>query len=221
MDQLTPSQLAASSQTLSSLNPRADIYCSAEGDVDPAFLLESSRFVLTDTLQGAEASRHLGMHLPESHHHEEHETSTDSEASPHEHPHHHHHHAAHGLDTVIFRSRVPADEDRLLEVLQKECPSVIRAKGFYWSSEKPEWCGVVSLAGGVIRAGLAGPWFVEMLAQQQVTLDEMPDIVKASWQNPRLGDRRQEIVLIGPDLDKDLILGKLEQSLVADTPVSS
>jgi G3E family GTPase len=165
--------------------------------VDPADLLDTSRFDLKQTQRGAQVYHHF----EQTHDHQEH------------HGDHHHHHKGYGLSTVVFRARQPANQRDLFRVLRSELPGLIRAKGFYWTAEDPEQCGILSLADGVLRADRAGPWFIDMLRQGRVTMDEMPPTIRAAWQDSPLGDRRQEIVLIGVNLDEEDVLSRLNATL--------
>ena len=92
---------------------------------------------------------------------------------------------------------------------------MVRAKGFYCTEEDPEQCGILSLAGGVLRADRAGPWFIDLVRDGRATLEQMPTTIQAAWQDPPVGDRRQEIVLIGVNLDKQSVLTKLENFLTS------
>lgn len=182
------------------LNPRAERVAAREGRVDPAVLLDTPRFDLHETQRGGRVYHDL-----EPVHAERDEG----------HGHHGHGHAHHGygLTTVVFRARRPAVERELFRVLRSELSGVVRAKGFYWTAEDPEQCGILSLAGGVLRADRAGKWFVDLLRCGVVEMEDMPPSVRAAWQDPPAGDRRQEIVLIGVNLDAAEVLARLEGCL--------
>lgn len=83
-------------------------------------------------------------------------------------------------------------------------PGLLRAKGFYWLADQQDRVGVVSVAGNIIRADLVGLWWHERLQRGEVTLEEIPETVQRVWEEP-WGDRRQEIVFIGIDLDRQKI----------------
>lgn len=119
------------------------------------------------------------------------------------------HHKDYGLDTCIYNSRRPFDEARLLKLLRSELPGVVRAKGFYWTTRLPKKVGLLSIAGKILRADYIGDWWAEMLAAGEATEAEIPEIVRKGW-HPELGDRRQELVFIGIDLDRAAITAQLQ-----------
>ncbi len=200
-------------QILADLNPRARQFPTVEGAIDVAEILENSRFDLENTQRGAEVYQHLEQ-VPRE------DADTTHHPTPHDHDHHHahdghHHHDHHGygLNTVLFQARQPFREAEFFRIMREECTGVLRAKGFYWTVEDPEQCGMLSLAGGVLRADRAGPWYFDLLRRGKVKREEMPPTVQAAWENEHIGDRRQEIVFIGVNLDKENILQQLSGCL--------
>jgi G3E family GTPase len=187
-------------QIFADLNPRAERWRAEEGRIETDHLLGTDRFELQDTQRGGRIH-----HFLENPHGE----SSSRQGT----------HAAHqgyGLTTVVFRARRPARSKDLFRVLRSELPGVVRAKGFYWTSDEPEQCGILSLAGGVLRADRAGPWFIDLLRHGLADKNDMPPQVRAAWEPSPLGDRRQEIVLIGVDLDKQEICSRLGACLEAE-----
>lgn len=73
--------------------------------------------------------------------------------------------------------------------------------------------GFVSVAGDASSCSFVGPWWATRLHQGEVKLSEMPDGVKKIWKAPH-GDRRQEIVMIGIDLDEVALRRALETCLM-------
>lgn len=188
---------------LAELNPRAMRLRCSEGQVDPAEVLDIPRFDLQATQHGSSVHRHLEITPPEK---------TEDPNPAHAHPHDHH---GYGLTTAVFRARRPASSRDFFRVLRSELPGLVRAKGFYWTDDQPEQCGILSLAGGVLRADMAGPWYIDRVDRGTATLEEMPDYIRHIWEPPPLGDRRQEIVLIGVNLDEQHIQSALESTLCA------
>ena len=119
-----------------------------------------------------------------------------------------HHHKDYGLDTFIYNSRRQFDETKLYALLRAELPGVVRAKGFYWTNAKPKRVGLLSIAGRIVRNDYIGEWWADMLNEGEASESDMPDIIRKSW-DPKLGDRRQELVFIGIDLDRDTIINGL------------
>lgn len=163
---------------------------------------------------------------PHSHDHEHHHHDSDScchessscqhhhhEHEEHEHEAHHHHHKDYGLETFVFNARKPFVESRFLEVLRTGLPGVLRAKGFYWTDRVPDCVGLLSIAGKMLRADYLSEWWYIMIQRGEASLDEVPEIVRESWL-PVFGDRRQELVFIGINLDREHIENALKDCFV-------
>jgi G3E family GTPase len=121
--------------------------------------------------------------------------------------------AKYGLQTFLFAARRPLDETRFEALLARGLPGVVRAKGFFWASGRPDDIGFISLAGGIVTIEPAGTWAAALRDHGVLTLQEIPAGIRALWQEPH-GDRRQEIVFIGRDLDEAALRADLEACLL-------
>ena len=106
-----------------------------------------------------------------------------------------------GLTSLVYRARPGFDAARLRALFAGGLPRVLRAKGFFWTTENPDEMGFVSLAGGVVRWETLSVWWAARIANGRASLADRPASVVANWAEPH-GDRRQEIVLIGVGLDE-------------------
>jgi len=120
-----------------------------------------------------------------------------------------HHHNDYGLDSFVYNSRRPFNEAAFLRLLRSGFPGLTRAKGFYWTTRIPEKVGLLSIAGKILRTDYIGDWWAEMLEAGEANESQIPDIVRRSW-HPEHGDRRQELVFIGIDLDREAITRQLQ-----------
>jgi G3E family GTPase len=118
-----------------------------------------------------------------------------------------------GLQTFLFAARRALDETRFEALLARGLPGVVRAKGFFWANGRPDDIGFVSLAGGIVTIEPAGTWAAALRDHGVLTLQEIPAGIRALWQEPH-GDRRQEIVFIGRDLDEAALRADLEACLL-------
>ena len=173
---------------LKSLNHRAELICSQFGKVDSARLMQKQRFDLDDTLASASWRKEIIFHL-------EHSAPTLQPGSAGS-THSAHHHEAYGLTTFLYAARRPFVERKLLDVLRKGLPGVVRAKGFFWTIDKTDNVGLVSIAGDIMRADYLGKWWQVLIAAGEAEMEDLPDLVRNSW-DPKTGDRRQELVFIG------------------------
>jgi len=117
-----------------------------------------------------------------------------------------------GLKTFLFSERRPLREECFQRLLAAGLPGVVRAKGFFWTRGRPDDIGFVSLAGGVVSVEPSGTWAAALRDQGILTMKEIPAGILALWREP-YGDRRQEIVFIGREMDEVALRTALEACL--------
>ena len=117
-----------------------------------------------------------------------------------------------GLSTFLYAERRPFDARRLAALFAAGLPGVVRAKGFFWASERPDDIGFLSLAGGVYRCEPVGTWAAALRERGAISEVEIPAGIRAVWQEPH-GDRRQELVFIGRGIDEAALRRELEACL--------
>lgn len=228
-DQVEDSDAARLEAYLRSLNDRAEVHRCVFGEIDAATLFGKERFDREATLTGAHwhnlilsndgrsnestmpptqaKSLSFASFTPVEQSTSSHKNSFSLEAETAQHG---HHHKDYGLDSLVYNSRRPFDEAKFLKLLRSELAGIVRAKGFYWTTRMPKRVGLLSIAGKILRNDYVGKWWAEMLADGEATRAEIPDIVEKSW-HPELGDRRQELVFIGIDLDRKALSERLRQ----------
>lgn len=125
-----------------------------------------------------------------------------------------------GFSSFVYRARKPFHPMRFWNVIQREWPGVVRSKGFFWFATRPRFVGVWSQAGGACQYQAGGIWWAAVPREQWSNLDEEEFVeIQAQWQEP-FGDRRQEIVLIGQNLDRAALTAMLDNALLTDVEVS-
>jgi G3E family GTPase len=92
-------------------------------------------------------------------------------------------------------------------------PGVIRAKGHFWLATRPDWAAEFSLAGALSSIAPLGRWWASLPADRLPTHPETRSEIAGNWAEP-WGDRRQELVFIGADLDQAAITAALDAALV-------
>ena len=100
--------------------------------------------------------------------------------------------------------------------MQHDFPNnIIRSKGIFWIASRPEQALIWSQAGGSLKADSAGVWWDSMpygrRAQHLVFLQNQVQI-EAGWDSD-FGDRKNEIVFIGQDMNEELIKAELDTCL--------
>ena len=94
---------------------------------------------------------------------------------------------------------------------------MIRAKGHFWIATRPQWLGELSQAGAIVRTEALGFWWANVPTERWPDDPFWRQSLKKNW-NAVYGDRRQEIVFIGTDMDQDAIKARLDACLVSGKP---
>ncbi len=184
--------LARSQSALATLNPEAELLLTQEGAVDPGELFDVQRFEYRKTIRSSGVELKL---MGESSNHR------GSVAS--------HDHGDFGLISFVYRARSPLKHSKLIETLRRGIPGLLRAKGFVWTDREPDHVGFLSLAGDVLRFDHLGKWIHAKIHDGELDRSQIGPDAWRHW-DPNTGDRRQEIVFIGIDLDRDAITAQLD-----------
>ncbi|MEM9332134.1 MAG: GTP-binding protein [Pseudomonadota bacterium] len=118
-----------------------------------------------------------------------------------------------GVASYVYRARRPFIPEKILAVLNSALPGVIRAKGHFWISTRPEWVAEFSLAGTLSSISPLGRWWATVPENLRPTHEAARLYLEDNWQEP-WGDRRQEIVFIGAGIDWPALKEQLDACLV-------
>ncbi|MBL9076318.1 MAG: GTP-binding protein [Planctomycetes bacterium] len=188
VDLVTADELAALQALLRRLNPTAEQVVARDGVVPLAQVLGTGKF---DFDRAATSPGWLAQLRGQE----------SSEAD------------TYGIGSFVYRARRPFHPQRLDEVLRSDWPGVLRSKGFLWLATRHDVVGEWHQAGGSCRTSPAGTWWAT--ADRAEWPDEVRREIEASWQEP-WGDRRQEIVVIGRDVDRAALTARLDACLLTD-----
>ena len=122
---------------------------------------------------------------------------------------------AYGVKSYVYRARRPFQPEAIYALLNGELPGVIRAKGHFWIATRPDWLAEFSLAGALSSISPLGTWWASVPAEQWPDNDSLRNYLKGHWQEP-WGDRRQELVFIGADIDWPSLRSRLDAALMPD-----
>ena len=125
-----------------------------------------------------------------------------------------------GVASYVYRARLPFVPQKILEVLNGDLPGVIRAKGHFWISTRPDWVAEFSLAGALSSVQPLGTWWAAVPEERRPTHDSAQAYLRAHWVEP-WGDRRQEIVFIGAGIDWAALKARLDTCLVPAVAAAS
>jgi len=120
-----------------------------------------------------------------------------------------------GIRSLTFRARTPFHPKRFAAFLAEDWPNVVRAKGFFWLASRPDFVGALEMAGAMRRTRALGRWFAAVPREAWTRDPETLERVRRLW-HPRFGDRRQELVFIGPRLEVEALRARLEACLLRE-----
>jgi G3E family GTPase len=192
MPDATPQQREAARAIVTALNPAAKVIETAFGIVPLVELVGTARFDLD------KAQSHPLWHK-ELYGHADHVPET----------------LEYGISSFVYRTRRPFHPQRFDRFLRATWPGLIRAKGHFWLATRPEWVGEMSLAGAICRTEAMGFWWTQVPRERWPDHREWRDLIARHW-HPVWGDRRQELVFIGQDMDEDAMRRALDACLVPE-----
>jgi G3E family GTPase len=188
-DLVEPREVERLEAMLRHLNPSAKIVRAEHGRVAPSTILDTGLFDFESASQAPGWLSELrGEHVPET--------------------------EEYGISSFVFRARRPFHPRRLWDFLHSGFDGVLRSKGFFWLASRQDMTGSWSQAGSSAAAEPAGMWYAA-LPREEWDDDETRAQVEADWQEP-WGDRRQELVFIGADMDREALTSGLERALLTD-----
>ncbi|AEI46566.1 GTP-binding protein [Runella slithyformis] len=202
-DLVSALQLGELKAIIKSLNPVAKIVDAAFSRVEPSVILNTGLF----DYDKAEASAGWIQELQNREIGKGHTPETEE----------------YGISSFVFRDKRPFHPERFWHYLSENWHAgIIRSKGLFWIASRPDEALNWSQAGGSLRAESAGVWWVSMPFAQRIRYQAFVDNQKAiekKW-DKRFGDRQNELVIIGQDLDKEVIVGELEACLCTEKEIS-
>lgn len=122
-----------------------------------------------------------------------------------------------GITSFVYLAREPFDPVKIHKFFNQEWPGILRTKGFFWISSRPDYVGEVSQAGAFVRHQGIGRWWVTVPKSRWPNSSDFNRTIKKYW-NHNFGDRRQEIVFIGQKelINEQKIRNDLNECLIKD-----
>ena len=118
-----------------------------------------------------------------------------------------------GISSFVYRARRPFDPAKLQNFLNRQWPGLIRAKGHFWLATRPDWIGLLSIAGVQHRVESKGMWWVTVPKGHWPRHPQFAALLERNW-SPVWGDRRQELVFIGAGFVEKAIRAALDDCLI-------
>lgn len=175
---------------LRALNPGAKIYRASHGEVPLEALLGTGLFDYEKASSSAGWIREMaGNHKPET--------------------------EEYGISSFVYRTVMPFDGHKLWDFFHSadNFRGVLRSKGFFWVAAEPRIAYEWAQAGGVSQASPAGLWLAAVPREDWEDSEGLPPDQSPDW-HPRFGDRVQQIVFIGQELDESKIRDRLDACLL-------
>jgi G3E family GTPase len=199
-DLVNENHLGVLKAAIQKLNPSAQIIESSFSKVDPTNILNTGLFNFEEAEQSAGWIEELNK--------EEHTPETEE----------------YGIGSFVYRTKKPFDADRFWKYVQQKFPhNVIRSKGLFWVTSRPDQALVWSQAGGSLRADPAGVWWSSMPFDSRILYPafvENQKVIESDWDRT-FGDRKNEIVFIGQDMEEAKIRAELDACLATDAELDS
>jgi len=199
-DLINESHLGVLKATIQKLNPSAKIIESSYSKVNLKEILNTKLFNFEEAEKSAGWIEELNKenHTPET--------------------------EEYGINSFVFRSKKPFDPNRFWNFVQNKFPNIIiRSKGLFWLASRPEQAMVWGQAGGSLKADSAGVWWASMPFDKRIrnlTFIENQDQIEKNWHKD-FGDRKNEIVFIGQDMNSQQIINDLNECLSTDDELNT
>ena len=120
---------------------------------------------------------------------------------------------------VLFRARRPFHPERLRELMSAGLDGVLRAKGVVWLATQMRRSINWMQAGGSLGLDRGPIWYGAVPVEQWSMLPGRLMETMQHWEEP-YGDRRQELLLLGPGLDEAALVKALNRCLLNDEEFS-
>lgn len=199
-DLVSTQELGELKAAIHKLNPGAKILETSYSRIDPKEILNTGLFDFETAEQSAGWIEELNK--------DEHTPETEE----------------YGISSFVYRSRKPFDPRRFWKYVQHKFPyTVIRSKGLFWLASRPGQAIVWSQAGGSLQADNAGIWWDSMSFDQRIQNPMFVENVKeieSNW-DKTFGDRKNEIVFIGQDMDEQQMRADLDACLATDSELKT
>ncbi|QDT68488.1 Putative metal chaperone YciC [Planctomycetes bacterium MalM25] len=179
------------------LNPKTRIIETMRGQIDPAAIVGTGLFSMDEA-----SAQPRWLEVPRG----KEQPETDE----------------YGVTSFVYRARRPLHAERFMARIDLDegfLAGVIRSKGFAWFAQRNDTAYMWGQAGVSYQLSPAGLWWAA--APDEEWPEETPENaelladIRSSFEGPH-GDRRQEIVFIGIEMDRPVIESLLNECLLTD-----
>lgn len=195
IDLVSASELDRLVSIVKHLNPVARIVPSQHGSIPLKEIINTNLF---DFQKAAEAPGWMqelrGEHIPET--------------------------EEYGITSFVYKNDRPMHPARLGAFLELEWEGVLRSKGIFWFANHMNNSIDWSQAGGSSSISPGAQWWCTIDKEEWPDDEEFLKSIEADWREP-FGDRRQEVVFIGIEMNRDWIERELDKCLLTDSELQA
>jgi len=197
LDLVTEKQALEVEAIINALNPGAEIIATSQSRVPLERVLDTGLFDYEKAEASAGWIRELkGEHTPET--------------------------EEYGISSFTYLTAHPFDAEKLWNFLStaENWRGILRSKGFFWVAADHRVAYEWAQAGGISSVNPAGMWWAAVPREQWKHPDGYRPDEQANW-DPRFGDRAQQLVFIGQNMDEAVIRARLDACLLDERLASA
>ena len=185
-DLLSPDKIEQVYKTIRTLQKDADIIQCIQGKVNPNRIFNDKKFDFEKIMQSSRIQEQLSRG--------KHEEIRDE----------------HGITSFLYEEKKPFDYEKFIEFVEKDYPEeIIRAKGYVWFYDDDIHVQLFEQAGRNASVTIVSNWLAAFGEKERKReMREHPEIME-DW-DEKYGDRFNQIVFIGKNLNRDQIISRLQ-----------
>ena len=185
-DLLSADKIEQVYKTIRTLQKDADIIQCIQGKVNPDRIFNNKKFDFEKIMQSSRIQEQLSRGKQEEIQDE------------------------HGITSFLYEEKKPFDYDKFMAFLENDYPEeIIRAKGYVWFYDDDIHVQLFEQAGRNASVTIVSNWLAAFgEKEREREIRENPEILE-DW-DEKYGDRLNQIVFIGKNLDRDQIITRLQ-----------
>ena len=185
-DLLSADKIEQVYKTIRTLQKDADIIQCIQGKVNPDRIFNNKKFDFEKIMQSSRIQEQLSRGKQEEIQDE------------------------HGITSFLYEEKKPFDYDKFMAFLENDYPKeIIRAKGYVWFYDDDIHVQLFEQAGRNASVTIVSNWLAAFgEKEREREIRENPEILE-DW-DEKYGDRLNQIVFIGKNLDRDQIISRLQ-----------
>lgn len=185
-DLLSADKIEQVYKTIRTLQKDADIIQCIQGKVNPDRIFNNKKFDFEKIMQSSRIQEQLSRGKQEEIQDE------------------------HGITSFLYEEKKPFDYDKFMAFLENDYPEeIIRAKGYVWFYDDDIHVQLFEQAGRNASVTIVSNWLAAFgEKEREREIRENPEILE-DW-DEKYGDRLNQIVFIGKNLNRDQIISRLQ-----------